>query len=134
MRIDCFLNTCENIEEFEVRWFSDFSVQKATFSKWKGQVSASCNNAMESFLDSCKGLFDTAEYQLYQDHRPLCLLKQLYDLIEKNWYEQDSLETEEEKLLKNSKWIEVRDFAIQTKGALRAFIDEERKKDPSYER
>ncbi len=132
MRIDCFLNTCENIEEFEVGWFSDFSVQKATFSKWEGRFGAACDIAIEGCLDSCRGLFETAEYPLYQNHRSMHLLRQFCELIEKRWYE--PLEAEEEQLLKSFKWTEIRDFAIQTKGALRAFIDEERKKDPSYER
>lgn len=133
LRIDCFLNSCENLIDF-LGWISSFEQQKETFEEWKS-IRGPYDAFVEDFTGLCKDMFETPEYKMYADRQALCFLKELYELADAHWYQmQEVIKVEEEDLFRDPEWIKIRDLAKRTIDALEPFVEEERKKDPSHER
>jgi len=127
-----FLNACEQISDFFLKWLSDFESQKKGFISKR--MEGSYDSHVEAFAEYCSDLFETDEYKKYGAQQSMQLLKELYILTNDHWYEMAEKEEPTGKQLFNDpKWIEIKELAKRTKELLDTFIKIERERIQNYE-
>lgn len=122
MHIDYFLNRCQDIINLYLVWLSNPNLQSKSWFKKKTPIS-SFDSVVEGFIIDAKELFETTEYKQYASDTACLLLKELYNKLEKYYFNIESVKKSlsEEQLLNDREWIEIQKLSKKTMDNLRIF-------------
>lgn len=108
MCIDYFLNRCQDIIDLYLVWLSDPKLQSNSWFR-KKPPTGSFDSVVEGFIVDARELFETHEYQQYANDDACLVVKELYNKIEKYYFDVESVKKSlsEEQLLNDREWIEI---------------------------
>lgn len=124
MQIEYFLNWCQGIIDLYLVWFNDANLQRNSWFKKNPPIS-SFDDVVEGFIADVKELLTTPEYEHYANDPACLLLKELYQKVEKYYFNIESVQRSlsEEQLLNDREWIEIQELAKGTTDGLLVFIN-----------